>query len=225
MQFKHLLAKSLNDEALHSKARKAASYTGHSVAVMQSADVLIQELGATILQQLGLESIDPNEFANTVKLGAYLHDWGKANQHFQEMVRFNSKDKRISQHKKKLRNSLKEHGNRQMLRHEVLSGILALQVPSFREWLEQCPCADLMVAVWAAMGHHLKIGLGKDGKPAGCVAEILDGNRDGLEIYTHHADFAISASLHNHEPPNDPGQVYPAGVLLHPQCPIAPTHL
>ena len=189
MKFKHLLAKSLNQELLHSKARKATSYTGHIVAVMQSADVLIQELGTTILQQLGLESIDPNEFGNTVRLGAYLHDWGKANQHFQEMVRLKSKDERINQHREKLKKSWREHGERQMLRHEVLSGILALQVPSFREWLEQCPSADLMVAVWAAMGHHLKIGLGKDGKPAGCVAEIPDGTGDGLEIYTHHGDF------------------------------------
>lgn len=189
MKFKHLLAKSLNQELLHSKVRKAASYTGHIAAVMQSAEILIKQLGTTISQQLGLENTDPNEFDNTVRLGVYLHDWGKANQHFQEMVRLKSKDEKIRQHKKKLEKSWREHGEKQMLRHEVLSGILALQVPSFREWLEQCPNADINVAVWAAMGHHLKFGLGKDGKPAGCVAEIPDGTGDRLEIYTHHGDF------------------------------------
>ncbi len=190
MKFKHLLAKSLPEQGdKQRKARKAASYTGHIVAVMQSADVLIQELGATILQQLGLESVDPNEFANTVRLGVYLHDWGKANQHFQEMVRLKSKDEKIRQHKKRLEKSWREHGEKQMLRHEVLSGILAIRVSSFRDWLKHCPNADLNVAVWAAMGHHLKIGLGKDGKPAGCVAEISDGTGDGLEIYINHGDF------------------------------------
>jgi len=93
------------------------------------------------------------------------------------------------QNKKKLEKSWREHGEKQMLRHEVLSGILALRVSSFRNWLKHCPNADLHVAVWAAMGHHLKIGLGKDGKPASCIAEIQDGIRDGLEIYTHHGDF------------------------------------
>ncbi len=136
-----------------------------------------------------MESIDPNEFANTVKLGVYLHDWGKANQHFQEMVRLKSKDEKIRQYKKKLEKSWREHGEKQMLRHEVLSGILALQVSSFRDWLKHCPNADFNVAVWAAMGHHLKIGLDKDGKFAGCVAEIPNTAGDGLEICTHHGDF------------------------------------
>lgn len=60
MKFKHLLAKSLNQGLLHSKSRKAASYTGHIAAVMQSAELLINQLGTTISQQLGLESTKPN---------------------------------------------------------------------------------------------------------------------------------------------------------------------
>lgn len=85
-----------------------------------------------------------------------------------------------------------------MLRHEVLSGILAMQVPSFRAWLlEQYSQANLMVAVWVAMGHHLKIGLGKDGKPAGCIAEISDETGDELAIYTNHNDFRAVLKMGN----------------------------
>ena len=187
MNFKRLLAKSLPQrESKTAPATKAARYAGHLALVNQSAEVLLQQLGPTIIQQLGLESIDPDYFANTVRLGAYLHDWGKANQHFQEMVCLKSldsksADEKIRNYRKKLQKSWQDHDNRQMLRHEVLSGILALRVPSFRHWLDQCPDADFMVAVWAAMGHHLKLREE--------VAEIPDGTGSELKIYTDHEDF------------------------------------
>ncbi|HBB35852.1 MAG TPA: CRISPR-associated helicase Cas3' [Cyanobacteria bacterium UBA8803] len=188
--FKTLLAKSLpQQEASQTQARGAAKYTGHISCVIQAADTLVEQLGLVILKQLGLDSVDITYFARTVRLGAYLHDWGKANQHFQEMVYLNSEDEKIAQHKAKLQKRWRSHSGMQMLRHEIISGILALQVPSLRKWLEQCPNANLTIAVWAAIGHHLKVGLGKDGKPSGCIAEIPDGTGDELKIYTHHSDF------------------------------------
>jgi CRISPR-associated endonuclease/helicase Cas3 len=75
-----------------------------------------------------------------------------------------------------------------MLRHEVLSGILALYVPSFRQWLESSP-GHLMIAVWGAMGHHLKLGVDKQEKPTGEIATIPDGTGSQLFIYTQHPDF------------------------------------
>lgn len=205
LKFKHLLAKSLplpEENEQHSveaeqnnkNAKKIASYTGHIAAVMQSAQTLTDELGQTILEQLGL-NIELEHFKNTVKLGAYLHDWGKANQHFQEMVYIKSidpksKDEKLLKYKRKLEAASRDHNKRQMLRHEVISGILALEVDNFRTWLEECPNADLMVAIWAAMGHHLKMGLDEYGRTVDyCIAEIPDGTGDGLEIYTHHQDF------------------------------------
>ncbi len=189
--FKVLLAKSFQQED-GVKVKGAAKYTGHISFVMQAADVLIDKLGVSIFKQLGLESIDFNYFANTVRLGAYLHDWGKANQHFQEMVYLKTLEKSPdAKHQDYRKRILRERkSDRQMLRHEVISGILALQVPSFREWLEKCPNTNLMIAVWAAMGHHLKIGLGAGRKtPSGCIAEIPSGTGDELKIYTHHGDF------------------------------------
>lgn len=193
--FKTLLAKSLSlKDRGDDRARGAAKYTGHISCVMQAAEVLLDELGSIILQQLGLEQeIKFEYFANTVRLGAYLHDWGKANQHFQEMVYLksfdsNSTDPRLIEYRAALQKSSRRHGDRQMLRHEVISGILALRVPSFREWL-QCLDANLIIAVWAAIGHHLKIGMGQNHQPSGEIAPIADGTGDELIIYTHHSDF------------------------------------
>lgn len=200
-----LLAKSLSvEEASNPVAKGAAKYTGHIEFVMQAAEVLIQEMGVQILQQLGLDkTISFEHFAQTVRLGAYLHDWGKANQHFQEMVwlkTLNSKiaafkqsgncPKPIVKTKEELLKAWNAHGERQLLRHEVISGILALHVTSFREWLEQCPNANLMIAVWAAMGHHLKIGLGEDRQPSGEISFVSRYFRgDQLIIYTHDQSF------------------------------------
>jgi CRISPR-associated endonuclease/helicase Cas3 len=196
--FKTLLAKSLPQaEADQDQARGAAKYTGHISCVMQAADTLVEKLGSDILQQLGLEQIDLDDFASTVRLSAYLHDWGKANQHFQEMVYLNSEDERVAQFKPKLKKLWRLHGGIQMLRHEIISGILALQVSSFREWLKECPNANLNIAVWAAIGHHLKVGVGKDGKPTGCIAEIPDSTGDELKIYTHHPDFQALLRMGN----------------------------
>lgn len=198
MKFKSLLAKSLpkdDGESDFSQVRGAAKFTGHISLVLQAADVLTKELGTTVLRQLRLEGFKYERFVNTVKLAAYLHDWGKANQHFQEMVYLKSEprdpnDEKYLKYKKSLQKSWREHNEKQMLRHEVISGILALEIDSFRNWLEQYPNADLMVAVWAAMGHHLKIGMDEYGRTVDyCIVEIPDGTNDGLNIYTHHHDF------------------------------------
>ncbi|WP_017318860.1 CRISPR-associated helicase Cas3' [Mastigocladopsis repens] len=193
--FKVLLAKSLSvEENKNDIARGAAKYTGHISLVVQAADVLVGNLGKPILQQLGIKHIDLDYFATTVRLGAYLHDWGKANQHFQEMVYLKtldpkSPDPKLRDYRKRILALSKEHSDKQMLRHEIISGILALQVPTFREWLEQCQNANLMIAVWAAMGHHLKIGINQNNQAAEFIAEIPSGIGDELKFYTHHSDF------------------------------------
>ena len=194
--FKTLLAKSLSPgEQKCDRARGAAKFTGHSSFVMQAADVLVETLGTRILQQLGLETIIPfDDFASTVRLGAYWHDPGKVNDHFQTMVYLKTidpktGDAKLIEYRKKLLACSKKHSDRQMLRHEVVSGILALQVASFKDWLKSCPNANFTIAIWAAMGHHLKIGLGENRQPCDKVGFFPDGTGDELTIYTDHADF------------------------------------
>jgi len=170
-----------------SPSAKYASYTGHIGAVMRSAQVILDLLGDRILHQLGIE-VSFSYFRNTVMLGAFLHDLGKANQHFQEMVYLKSEfitksnNDKVKDFKKKLSKSWDGHGKRQMLRHEVISGILAREKP-LKEWLESSQDGNLMMAIFSAIGHHLKIGA--DGE----IADIPDGTGSDLRIYTQHEDF------------------------------------
>jgi CRISPR-associated endonuclease/helicase Cas3 len=192
MKFKRLLAKSPPDPW-----HGAASFVGHSAAVMRSAEVLLEKLDRTIIRQLELEC-DRDRFAATVRLGTYLHDWGKANQHFQVMVRLkrsqNYRNDRERKQQTKLKKFWQSINQRQMLRHETLSGILALKCSDLRTWLESCPDADLMVAVLAAMGHHLKLG-GKRGQALDEIAKIPDGTGSELEIYANHDNFTALLNL------------------------------
>lgn len=180
MKFKVLFAKSIRSDDEHGPA----TYTGHIVNVCQAARVLVKTLKPAVLQQLDLPPADFDGFARTVEMGAYLHDWGKANQHFQEMVRVNSQDW-MRQHEPDLvsavQKSWRSHQSHQMLRHEVLSGLLALRVPSFRAWLSSRSGVNLVVAVWAAMGHHLKL--------RGELTILPDGTGRELEVYTQHRHF------------------------------------
>lgn len=223
MKFKRLLAKSFEVTELKpkkltreaKKARQFSTYLAHIALVMQSAMTIVDEIGTTILEQLNLD-IDLERFKNTVKLGAYLHDWGKNNQHFQEMIylksiRENSEDKKLNEYRKKINSAWTNHHHKQMLRHEVISGILALEVDSFRQWLEQCEGIekdDLIVAVWSAMGHHLKIGKDEYGKVVDyCIAQIPDGTGDGLNIYTSHQDFKQLLAMGKNFGLNFPGKL------------------
>jgi CRISPR-associated endonuclease/helicase Cas3 len=206
---RQLWAKSLSgDPAKRKQEVGSASYRGHIHQVMISTDVLLKEMGEQILQQLGLlQSVSIEEFVQATQLAAYLHDWGKANQHFQEMVRLKSlnqalkilkesgqapsvKELQLQKLQKQLSRSSQLRGYRQMIRHEVISGILALQVEVYRAWLrEKYSHETLMIAVWAAMGHHLKAGLGRNQQLQGEITYIPTGTGDELRIYTQHPDF------------------------------------
>lgn len=180
MMFERLLAKSADSVACTS-----ATFTGHIWAVYKSAKIILAEIGDRIFQQLALDAKDRQRFERTVELAAYLHDWGKANQHFQEMVYRNSNSDILpSSERVRVQKAWRSHGQRQMIRHEVLSGILALQVPEFREWLSQMPNADLTVAVWAAMGHHLKLDANK-------IEDLPNGTGSTLKVFTSHEDFEL----------------------------------
>lgn len=166
-----LLAKSLPKD-FSSETLKTATYTGHIAAVMHSANILTEQLTARILDQLGLQSFRVEHFTNTVKLGAYLHDLGKANQDFQDMMR--SRSRGLSRAEKP-----KGFNGKQMVRHEVLSGILATQIQPLRDWLKQYPHADFDIALCAAMGHHLKMKSDVNVKNTGRLdLEILIGHND-----------------------------------------------
>jgi len=177
VSFKVLLAKSIPKPSpeVGKPDQKTATYTGHIAAVMQSANILTDQLAVRIIDQLGLQDFGVERFTNTVKLGAYLHDFGKANQDFQDMIRARSPGLPCSE---------KPNGFncKQMLRHEVLSGILATQIQPLRDWLEQYHHADFYIAVCAAMGHHLKMT---------DDVKVNANGRLSLKIFTGHEDFKV----------------------------------
>jgi CRISPR-associated endonuclease/helicase Cas3 len=190
LKFTRLLAKSLPE---NEPWQGAATYVGHTAAVMTAADALIKYLAPQILHQLGLTQVPLEKIAATVRLGSYLHDHpGKANLHFQVMVRLKDLKacKNETEHKQqqRLQDYWKSINQRQMVRHEVLSGLLAMRVPSFRAWLQECQNADFMAAIWAAMGHHLKLG-GKAGKKLPEISHLADGTGRYIDIYTQHDNF------------------------------------
>lgn len=162
-----LLAKSSVPEATDWQG--AYHLVGHTAAVVKSVTSLVDCLGNRLIEQFGL-TCDFTTLRATAQLGAYLHDWGKANNHFQMMVR----------HK---RDPIREP---QMIRHEIASVLLAWE---FREWLQQCPNADFMMALATAGGHHLKLG-GKQGKDTSELGEVREGTGDTcLYWYIHHPYF------------------------------------
>jgi len=166
---------------------------GHTAAVVESVTTLVDTLGLCLIEQFGL-TCELKTLKATARLAAYLHDWGKANDHFQMVVRNDLK----SLDQKYRRNPLKQP---QMIRHEVASVLLAWE---FREWLQQCPDADFMVAIAAAGGHHLKLG-GKQGKDTSELGEVREGTGDTcLYWYIRHPYFRklIRYGVRNLELPN-----------------------
>ena len=165
---KLLLAKSLE------KPWKGAyTLTGHTASVVEAVTTLIDELGDRLIDQFGLHQNRETLHA-TARLAAFLHDLGKANDHFQAVVR-------------KLKNPI-DHP--QLMRHEALSVLLAWEM---REWLATGN-GNLMIAIAAAGGHHLKLG-GESGKQTDEVGEIRESGvdkwtrGDRLLLYTNHKHF------------------------------------
>jgi len=168
----------LRPKLLLAKSKKppwkgAYTLTGHTAAVVEAVTTLLDELGDGLIKQFGLAQ-DLKTLRATARLAAFLHDLGKANDHFQAVVR-------------KLKNPM-EHP--QLMRHEALSVLLAWEL---RNWLATGE-GDLMVAIAAAGGHHFKLG-GGDGKLTDEIGEIRSSGvdqwtrGDRLLLYTSHRHF------------------------------------
>ncbi|MCZ8037471.1 MAG: CRISPR-associated helicase Cas3' [Microcystis sp. LE17-20A] len=139
---------------------------GHTADVVNAVTALLENIGQGIINQFDLKC-SWEDFRATARLSAYLHDWGKANDHFQMVVRG----------KRDIRK------NPQLIRHELASMLLAWE---YREWLQQCPNADFRTAVVAAGGHHLKLGWdSRTQSPNDELGEIRNGSgSDRLYLYT-----------------------------------------
>ncbi|RFP60177.1 MAG: CRISPR-associated helicase Cas3' [Limnothrix sp. CACIAM 69d] len=165
-----LLAKSVEEPW-----KGAYSLVGHTANVVRAVTTLVDVLGDRLMTQFDL-GCDLAYVRSTARLAAYIHDWGKANHHFQGVVR----QKMVGASPQ--RNPLKYP---QLLRHEIVSILLAWK---FRDWLQQSD-GDFLVALAAAGGHHLKLG-GNQGKKTNNVGEVrTETGDDRLFLYPLHHDF------------------------------------
>ncbi|BFM39101.1 CRISPR-associated helicase Cas3' [Synechocystis sp. LKSZ1] len=149
------------------------SLVGHTADVVNAVTTLVDVLGERLLKQFGL-IYDLAYLRNTARLAAYLHDWGKANHHFQGMVRSQILGT----------SPRRDLNQQQMLRHEIISVFLAWE---FREWLQQAE-GDFYTALVAAGGHHLKLG-GKEGKQNDEFGELKQSGEVEILLYFQHSNF------------------------------------
>jgi CRISPR-associated endonuclease/helicase Cas3 len=123
-------------------------------------------LAESWLRFFGLARGDFPRFLRHLRVAAAAHDWGKANQAFQDAV--------------------KGQGE-QVIRHEHLSGLLLAEWIADRSvlgWLNGAGI-DEIVLLAAVISHHVKVGT-KDPHALGS----LMGKRDTFRLLSGHDDFA-----------------------------------
>ena len=132
--FKILLAKSSKhpDSPEH-----AESLLDHTSAVLRFASLLTTKLADPLQSLLELNQSDTDLWKQAVQVAAWQHDWGKANDHFQAMIR--------------------DGKCKQGIRHESLSLVMARELESWLcpIWADQ-PTWFKRAALFASSGHHLK---------------------------------------------------------------------
>lgn len=140
----------------------------HLRDVLTAARQLVAATGDAQLSALGLAPSEWYErFGRIVTLAAIFHDLGKANDHFQRMVKG-------------------DRDLRQGLRHEWVT-LLILAGPEFRKWLQPAfivPEEDLLVLLWAVSGHHPAYNRPSPPRTA------VEGAGAMLVLHGGHPDFA-----------------------------------
>ena len=158
MTFDHLRAKSGDCP----DSPESVFLPGHLRDVLAAAKAVLLATGRDQLAALGLPGGLSDRLSRCVRLGAVLHDLGKANDHFQGMV----------------------WGVRtvpQGLRHEWVTVLL---LDRLRDWLKTAPEVtdeDLAIAEWAVAGHHRE----EPPKPG----ELPRGTGPTLTVLAGHKDF------------------------------------
>lgn len=147
-----------------SGSREDAFLPNHVTRVMEAAEVVLARAVPDLFASLGADLIWQPSFMDAVRWGAYLHDWGKANDGFQEMVQ-----------------GKRRAGKPQAARHEGLSLLLSLE-EKLAAWLASrpsgVPAHVLDAARIAAAGHHLKFPDRQERDGAGSYVRLLCGHRD-----------------------------------------------
>jgi CRISPR-associated endonuclease/helicase Cas3 len=165
MKYDPLLAKS------HKDGQPDVTLADHARQVVIAAEALFGKadhptrLGKCWLRFFGLDAKIWPTFHTNLIAACVLHDWGKANDGFQEDVR----------------------GRRgcQAIRHEHLSALL-IGLPEVMKWLASNPLIDVPVVLSAVMAHHLKARQNSTRRDG--FAEKLNG-KTIVSLSCEHGDF------------------------------------
>lgn len=146
---------------------------GHLADVLSAAEQILAATGEQQLAALGINSnAYQRRFMRIVRLAAALHDLGKANDHFQAMLR----ERRV-----------------QALRHEWVSLLMVespdvtVQLSPLRKWFLPALDGDVRdwhIVLWAITGHHP--GFNRQSPPRWAV----EGTGTTISLLSGHADFA-----------------------------------
>ena len=169
MTYERLLAKSLSGNTSHPSGSELL--TGHTMLVVQAAEALLELRGRPSLRAAGLPEELCERLKKIVLLGAFVHDLGKANNQFLEMV-------------------LRKRTAPQILRHEVLSLCLCAPGQALHSWLRPAVQSDndYILAILSAVGHHRKF-------PKDALASEDAGAGTKLTLLIGHDDFAALLRL------------------------------
>ena len=164
-------------DVLLAKSRKNGcpdiTVAAHTQQVVKAAETLFgavdcrNRLGDCWLRFFKLDTEAWPAFHANLLAACALHDWGKANDGFQNEVRG-------------------KHGS-QAIRHEHLSALL-IGLPDITAWLESNPLLDVPVILSAVMSHHLKA---RNSTQSDGFATQLDSTT--LRLPCDHKDFLLLA--------------------------------
>ncbi len=157
MRHEQLLAKSPSNLP---DVRPEETLPGHIRSVCEAAEALASITLGRVIDSLSLGKDILRNWETLLWLCAWIHDWGKANDHFQEMIRASRKQ--------------------QGLRHEFASIALFMD---FEEWMQPIwePLSPWEKAgvIFAVAGHHLK-----------CPDPLQDERTGTkITLYRNHQDF------------------------------------
>ena len=160
MNYKTILAKSM-------KSAKEPVYeetlAGHTSQVCDMADQLCVLTASSLQKLTECNDEDISYWQDAVWTASWLHDWGKANDHFQDM--------------------LWKRANHQGIRHETLSLVL---IKEFEDWLcniwKDWPRWAKASLFFASAGHHLKFPDPKENQRTGTEVTAITGHPHFREV-------------------------------------------
>lgn len=133
-KFQNILAKRPTD--LGNPVEEETLY-GHAQRVFDMSRILTGSLEQGLKDSIGIDHVTFKHWEKAIWIAAWMHDWGKANDHFQTMIR----------------NTAFKQG----IRHETISLVMITELESWLEplWNNLPPWAKC-AALFSVSGHHLK---------------------------------------------------------------------